>query len=207
MPCSPFAVEFKVELAHVPKTIPRNGYVKAKQYLKCNSTSCVVKSSEVKSSESVHLFIVKLGSSEGGLHIGDKVLLTSQRSGIRRGEWILCEEETGCHSSQACKNNSFNASSGEVNFAFNRSGCKDQVLNISSKTLKLNDIVNSTKIILEYSNPRTTQEWLDCDPGGVCKRTSCNDQSDDRTNITHLKHTTSTTCKDQMDEFEAIFVS
>ena len=196
-------VEFKVELPRVPDVIPSNGYVSAKHYLKCSNSSC-----DVRDTQNVILYITKLGSNTGDIRIGDEVLLSSHKSGVRQGEWIICED-SGCFSSQTCMLSSYNASSGQVNFAFNKSGCKDYVLKVSSKTLKQNETIkegNGSKIILEYSNPRTTQEWLDCsNPDESCKRTDC--EVTIRTNFTHLRQTASTTCVDQMDEFEAIFVS
>lgn len=197
------SIEFKVELPHPPDKIPSDGYIRTpKRYLRCSSTSC-----DVKGIDKVTLYITKLGSNTANLRIGDEVLLSSHRSAPRRGEWILCDESSGCSSSRACLVDSHNVSSGKVNFAFNRSDCKEQVLKISSKTQQQNETLeNSSRIVLEYSNPRKTQEWIDCN-SGLCKRTGCKQQSR-RTNLTNLrKKTTSTTCEDQMDEFEAIFLS
>lgn len=197
MVCLSLAVEFKLELPHVPKTVPASGYVTThKRFLKCSNISC-----DVKGTENVALFITKLTSTEG-LRVGDEVLLSSHKSSVRRGNWILCDHDS-CRSSQACLVHSHNTTSGKVNFAFNRQGCPNHVLKISSKFKKQNETIdNGSRIVLEYSNPRTTQEWMGCDTNGYCKRTECK-----RTNLTILRHTASASCNNQMDEFEAIFVS
>ena len=184
-----------MKLVRVPKTVPKSGYIfTAKEYLKCNNESC-----HVQSNQEVELFITKLNSSTGGLQIGDEVLLSSRKSGVRQGEWILCDL-FNCYSSQTCLNSSYNSSSGQVNFAFNRLDCKEHVLKIKSKFQKSGTIENSSRIVLEYSdNPRSQQEWMHCEPGGSCSRKECK-----RTNVTILG--LNTTCDDQMDEFEAIFV-
>lgn len=189
------SLEFKVELPIIPKVVSPDGYITAKRYLKCNNESC-----DVKGTKQVTLFITKLNNSSGRPQIGDEVLLSTQKSG-KRGEWILCDLGR-CHSSLACSLSTYNASSGEVNFAFNRKGCKDHVLKVSTKTKEHDKLVdNNTRIVLEYSNPRTTQEWIGCDSNYNCKRTQCQ-----RIRDTLLRHTSSTTCKSQMDEFETIFV-
>lgn len=197
MPCLSISVEFKVKLARVPSVVPKSGYIfSAKEYLKCNNESC-----HVQVNEEPEFFITKLGSSTGGLQIGDKVLLSSHKSSARQGEWILCDYSHNCYSSRSCLNSSYNSSSGEVNFAFNRPACKDNVLTISSKLQKNGTIDNHSRIVLEYrDNPRSQEEWMQCDAGGTCSRKECI-----RTNVTILG--IKTECKNQMDEFEAIFVS
>ena len=196
MVCLSLSVEFKVKLARVPKVVPTTGYIfTAKEYLKCNNESC-----HVQVNEEPEFFITRLGSSTGGLQIGDKVLLSSHKSSVRQGKWILCDL-FNCYSSPTCLNSSHNTSSGEVNFAFNRPPCKEHVLTVSSKIQKNGTIANHSRIVLEYSdNPRSQKEWMHCAPGGNCSRKECR-----RTNVTILGLVT--TCDDQMDEFEAIFVS
>lgn len=189
-------VEFKVELPRIPEKVADSGY-SSKSYLKCSNESC-----DVQGTTKVPLFITKLDTSTNGLRVGDEVLLSSHRSSVRHGEWILCDLDN-CYSSKACIVNSHNASSGKVNFAFSRSGCKDHVLKISSKFLKQNEtVVNSSRIVLEFSSPRNTREWIGCDSSNYCKRTECK-----RPNVTILGHTSSTNCDSQMDEFEAVFIS
>lgn len=176
----------------MPKIVPDSGYV-LKQYLKCNNESC-----DVKSTQKVVLFITKLNTSTEGLRVGDKVLLSTHKSSARHGEWILCDQNN-CRSSKTCLVHPYNASSGLVNFAFNR--CEEYVLKISSKTKQLNDTIESAdRIVLEHiTNDESDREFVGCDSNGQCKRTECK-----RPNITILRHSAS--CGDQLFEFEAIFV-
>jgi len=175
--------------------------VTPKRYLNCNDT-CKV--GAFQGTESIALFITKLGDNSGILRIGDQVLLSSHKSAAKRGEWITCDQ-IKCHSNQGCLVYPFNASSGYVNFNFNQSECREQILIVSSKSQKVNETIeNNSNIVLQYSNLRGTEEWMGCDAES-CRRMGC--KQNDRTNLTNLRHVTSTTCDGQKYEFKATFVS
>lgn len=185
-----------MELSDASKTT-QSDTVTPKHFLNCDST-CNVKGT---GTDSVALFITKLGS--GVLRIGDEVLLSTQKSAAKRGEWIICDQ-IRCHSSQGCLVYPFNASNGYVNFNFNDSGCKGHILTISSKSQKVNETIqNNSKIVLQYSNLRGTEEWMGCDAES-CRRMGC--KQNDRTNLTNLRHVTPTITCDQKYEFKATFV-
>ena len=186
----------------MPKEIPDSGYLHtAKEYMKCDNESCY----NTTDRESAELFITKLGSSTGPLHIGDEVLLSTHASSARSGEWILCDKSK-CYSSRTCLNSSYNSSSGHVNFALNRSECEKQILKVSSKTKAKGTQVHShDKIILEYkySKDRSQPEWMHCSERGSCTRQTC-----ERHYFTHLVILRlNTTCDQQIREFEILFVS
>ena len=184
-----------MELPRAPKVVPDSGYaLTPKQYLNCSNVSC-----DVKGTEKVTLFITKLNNSIEELRVGDQVLLSLHKSSARHGEWILCDQDN-CRTSKTCLVHPYNVSHGLVNFAFNR--CEEYVLKISSKSKQLNETIgNNDRIVLEHiTGHHTDREFVGCDPNGYCKRTECK-----RPNITILQH--AEPCKEQLFEFEAIFVS
>jgi len=197
-----FIVDFKIELAYHPLTnISSDGYG-GKKYLNCNNRSCVI---EEKKDGPFNLVITTLHSNSSEPRVGDQVLLSTHKWGVKRGEWITCEDG-GCSSNRACYNATYDVNSGEVNFAFNKSGCQDQILTVTAIGKELNDVIEENDIIrLEYRKHGQTVRWFGCDSRD-CRRKQCTEnQKDDnsRTNDTNpLKQQDSKSCLQNIDQFE-----
>ena len=197
-----FTVDFKIELAYNPLTTTSpDGYGgnEGKKFLNCNNRSCVI---ETRDSTPFNLVITSLYSNSSELRVGDKVLLSTHKWGVKRGEWITCEDG-GCSSNKVCFNATYDVSNGEVNFAFNKSACQDQILTVTAVGKELNEVIKEQDIIrLEYRKHGQTIRWFGCDSRD-CRRRHCTEKDNSRTNNTNpLKQTDSESCLQDIDQFE-----
>ena len=196
-----FIVDFKIELAYDPLTTTSpDGYggKEGKKYVNCNNESCVLESTPLE------LVITTVHSNSSELRVGDEVLLSTHKWGVKRGEWITCEDNM-CSSNRACYNATYDVSNGNVNFAFNKSGCQDQILTVTAVDKEMNDVIEDGDVIrLEYRKHGETVRWFGCDSRD-CRRKQCTESQEDnsRTNDTNpLKQQDSENCLQNIDQFE-----
>jgi len=199
-----FCIDYKIELADNPvPTMSPDGYGE-KKFLNCDNESCVLEAK--RNGKPFNLVLTTVYSNNSELRVGDQVLLSTHKWAVRRGEWITCEE-SGCFSNNMCFNATYDANSGDVNFAFNKSGCLDQILTVTAVGKEINDLILPEDFIrLEYRKHGQTVRWFGCD-SGHCKREHCKESSrtnnSRRTNNTNpLKQKDSQSCLENIHQFE-----